>query len=220
MQPRTLALALLWVASFPSVLPAAPRTDDAPRIVALGDSLTSGRGIGEGDAYPAVLQEDLDRAWLDFTVVNAGVSGATSADGIRRLRTALDGDVRILIVALGANDGLRGLPVARVKANLSQIVQTAQARGIAVLLCAMEALPVHGFDYTFAFHDAFHELAEQYHVPLVPFFLANVLGIDGLMQRDRIHPTVAGARVIADNIWPYLKQVVDEVARRKAGRAL
>ena len=99
---------------------------------------------------------------MDITVVNAGVSGDTSSGAVRRYEPTLDGDVRVLIVALGANDGLRGVPVDRVEQNLGRIIETAQGRGIAVLLCAMEALPIHGWDYTVAFHKAYIELASRY----------------------------------------------------------
>jgi len=188
------------------------RTEEVPRIVALGDSLTSGRGIGRDHSYPAVLQERLDEAGLRFEVVNAGRSGATSADGVRRLSGALEGNVRVLVVALGANDGLRGTPVERLKSNLSHIVSQARARGISVLVCGMEALPIYGLDYSMQFHRAYRELAEQFEVPLVPFMLAGVIGREEMMQRDRIHPTAAGARMIADNIWPYLKPLAEAIA--------
>ena len=187
------------------------RSVAAPQIVALGDSLTSGQGIGAAKAYPAVLQEFLDEAGLEFRMVNAGRSGDTATRAVRRLDLALEGDVRVLIVALGANDGLRGVPVAQLKANLGRIVVEAQARGIAVLLCGMEALPVHGWDYSVAFHQAYRELAERYDVPLVPFMLMGVIGNGELMQRDRVHPNAAGARSIAANIWPYLKALLEDV---------
>ncbi len=187
----------------------APVTAEAratrPRIVALGDSLTSGHGIGAPRAYPAILQERLARAGFDFAVVNAGISGETSAQALRRLDYALYGDVRVLIVALGANDGLRGVPVPQLKANLSQIIETAQRRGISVLLCGMEALPLYGWDYSARFHHAYRELAARYRVPLVPFMLAGVIGNPRLMQPDHVHPNADGAKAIADNIWPYLK---------------
>jgi len=186
------------------------------RIVALGDSLTSGRGIGVDSAYPAVLQQRLDAQELEFTMVNAGISGDTSAGGVRRLERALDGDVRVLIVALGANDGLRGVPIAQLEANLGHIIETAQARGISVLLCGMEALPIHGWDYSVAFHNAYRELAGKYQVPLVPFMLLNVIGNPEMMQPDRAHPNAAGARVIADNIWPYLDDLLQSIAGRHA----
>src|SRR5438093_6233230 len=141
----SLALALLSVAAAPG---AARDPSSAPRIVVLGDSLASGKGIGATQAFPAVLQERLDQAELKYTVVNAGVARDTSGDALRRLDAALRGDVRVLIVELGANDGLRGVPVERLKATLSAIIETAQSRHSAVVLCAMERLPVHGWDYT------------------------------------------------------------------------
>jgi acyl-CoA thioesterase-1 len=196
--------------AFVAALTAAPgERAAAPRIVALGDSLTSGKGIGTSTAFPAVLQEELDRSGLNFQMVNAGISGATTATGLRRVRDVLDGDVRVLIVALGANDGLRGVSVAQLKSNLSQIIEIAQQRGITVLLCGMEALPVHGWDYSVAFHMAYRDLADRYHLTLVPFMLANVIGRADMMQRDQVHPNASGARAIAANIWPYLKPLVE-----------
>src|ERR1700720_4391077 len=156
---------MLWSSLLAAVISAAavsaaPR-DAAPRplIVAFGDSLTSGPGLEPEQAFPALLQQRLDDAGLDYEMVNAGVSGDTTTRALRRLETALDGDVRVLIVALGANDGLRGVPVDQLKSNLSRIIEAAQARGIAVLLCGMEALPIHGWPYTVAFHHAYGELA-------------------------------------------------------------
>ena len=190
-------------------------TGNRPRIVALGDSLTSGRGIGSDRAYPALIQQRLDAAGLEYEVVNAGVSGDTSTRAVRRFESALDGDVRVLVIALGANDGLRGVAVAQLKANLSRIIEAAQARGITVLLCGMEALPIYGWDYSVAFHNAYRELADQYKVRLVPFILMNVIGNPALMQPDHAHPNAAGARAIADNIWPYLEDVLPQVSQRR-----
>jgi acyl-CoA thioesterase-1 len=178
------------------------------RIVCLGDSLTSGHGIGSTAAYPAALHLKVRRAGFPYEVVNAGVSRETSADALRRLDNALAGDVRVLIVALGANDGLRGVPVVQLTATLSRIIEVAQARTISVLLCGMEALPIHGWAYTTAFHNTYVELARRYQVPLVPFMLANVIGQPQLMQRDLIHPNADGARAIADTIWPYLERIL------------
>src|SRR3979490_251654 len=190
-------------------LASAPRdVRPRPRIVVLGDSLAPGRGIGKDKAFPAVLQEKLDEAGLDYEMVNASMSGDTSTGALRRYEGALEGNVRVLVVELGVNDGLRGVPVDQLKSNLSRIVEAAQARGITVLLCRMEALPMYGWDYTVAFHKTFDELAQRYDVPLVPFFLINVIGNRELMQPDRAHPNAAGARAIADNIWPYLKPLL------------
>src|SRR2546423_719011 len=189
-------------------------TGNRPRIVALGDSLTSGRGIGTDRAYPALIQQRLDAAGPDYALVNAGGSGDTSTRAVRRFERALDGDVRILVIALGANDGLRGVPVDQLKSNLSRIIEAAQARGITVLLCGMEALPIYGWDYSVAFHNAYRELADRYAVKLVPFILMNVIGNPALMQPDHAHPNAAGARAIADNIWPYLEEVLPQVSAR------
>jgi acyl-CoA thioesterase-1 len=205
-------LAAFLIVGLVSVLGMPREVEARPRIVALGDSLTSGHGIGVAKAYPAILQSQLDQEGLAFEVVNAGVSGATSADGVRRLQTALRGDVRILIVALGANDGLRGVPVERLTTNLSRIIGEAKLRGIDVILCGMDALPVYGWDYSVAFHKAYRDLADRFRVPLVPFMLANVIGNEKMMQRDRAHPNAEGAKQIAANIWPYLAPLIQQVA--------
>ncbi len=164
-----------------------------PRIVVLGDSLTAGHGLPSVDqAYPAVLQQQLDQAGYDFEVVNAGVSGDTTAGGLSRLDWSLHGDVRILVVALGGNDGLRGAPTTELERNLSQIIRTAQSRGIAVLLAGMEAPPNYGPVYTAQFRQVFRHLASRYHVAFLPFLLQGVAGVPALNQADGIHPTAAG----------------------------
>ena len=188
------------------------RTVERPRIVAFGDSLTSGRGIGPSQAFPAVLQRRIEKDGLEYTVVNAGVSGDTSTRAMRRLDAALEGDVRVLILALGANDGLRGVPVAQLKWNLGQMIEKAQKQGITVLLCGMEALPIYGWDYSVSFHNAYRELAKQYDLTLVPFILTNVIGNRDLMQADHAHPNADGAKAIADNIWPYLEPILHKNA--------
>jgi acyl-CoA thioesterase-1 len=182
-----------------------------PRIVALGDSLTSGHGIGAAAAFPAVLQQKIDADGFDYTVVNAGVSRDTSAQAVERLDRALEGDVRILIVALGANDGLRGVPVRQLKQNLTRIVETAQARRIAVVLCGMEALPIYGWTYTTEFHDVYVDLARAYKLTLVPFIMMNIFGNPSLMLPDRVHPNANGARAIAEVIWPYLLPLLTRI---------
>src|SRR5581483_5921662 len=135
---------------------------------------------------------------LKYHVVNAGVSGDTSFDGLSRLDWALEGDVRVLVVALGGNDGLRGLPPEQLKNNLATIIERAQAHGIRVILAGMEAPPNFGQSYTVEFHKIYPELARKYNVPLIPFLLQGVAGIDRLNQRDGIHPTAEGARTVAD----------------------
>jgi len=195
----------------PSPAPAAPaRTAARPRIVILGDSLTAGLGLPTEQAYPSLLQERLNRAGLNYEIINAGVSGDTSAGGLSRVDWAMQGDVRILLVALGGNDALRGLPPEALKRNLAQIIERAQARHVRVILAGMEAPPNYGSDYFVSFHKVYPALAEQYHVALVPFLLQNVAGVAEVNQPDGIHPTAAGARLVADNVWPALKQAAED----------
>jgi acyl-CoA thioesterase I len=179
-----------------------------PRIVALGDSLTAGLGLPPSQAYPALLQQRVTAEGFDFEVVNAGVSGDTSAGGLSRLDWTLTGDVKVLIVALGGNDGLRGLPVQQLKQNLSQIIERARARRITVILAGMEAPPNHGWEYVVDFHQVFADLAQKYRVAFVPFLLKGVAGKDELNQRDGIHPTAQGARIVADTVWAALKPLL------------
>ena len=185
---------------------------DARTIVALGDSLTAGKGLDDDEAYPAVLGRMLKGAGLPFTVKNHGVSGDTSADAVRRLDAALAESPAIIIVALGANDGLRGVPVDQVRRNLETIIEAAQARRISLLLCGMEALPMHGWEYTLEFHRLFPALADKYQIPLVPFILNGVLGNPRMVQDDHVHPNAAGAAAMARTIWPYLQPLVRSVA--------
>lgn len=194
-----------------SAAKAAPAADTGPpKIVVLGDSLTAGLGLDPSQAYPAVLQEKLNAAGYKWEVVNAGVSGDTSAAGLERADWALDqGNVRILVLELGANDGLRGLPPAEMKKNLAAIIERARAKRIAVLLAGMEAPPNFGPDYTVSFRQVFRDLARQYKVTFMPFLLDEVAGIASLNQGDGIHPNVEGARIVADHVWAVLKPMVD-----------
>jgi acyl-CoA thioesterase I len=177
-------------------------------VVALGDSLTAGPGLRAEETYPALLQTRARAGNYPHRFVNAGVSGDTSADALRRLDRALIPDTRVLIVAVGANDGLTGVPVDDVRRNVAQIIERAQARGIRVLLCGMETPLTHGFEYSLAFHRIFPELAAQFQVPLMPFLLIGVVGDPAFNLGDRIHPNAAGARRIAENMWPYLEPLL------------
>jgi acyl-CoA thioesterase-1 len=178
--------------------------------VVLGDSLTAGLGIPREQAYPAVLQRKLRDAGMPLEVINAGVSGDTSSDGLRRANWALEGDVRLLIVALGANDGLRGLPATQMKANLQNIIHRARQRAIPVLLVGMEAPPNFGEQYAASFRQVFQDLARENNVTFVPFLLEGVAGVPDLNQPDGVHPTSAGAARIADHLWPAVKTMIDK----------
>ena len=188
-----------------------PSTSAAqPRIVFLGDSLTAGYGLAKEESVPSLIQMRLRSAGYPYDVINAGVSGDTSAGGLERLEWALQGNVKILIVALGGNDALRGLPADALAANLSQIIERARARRIRVILAGMEAPPNYGRDYIVSFHKVYPALAEKYHVAFVPFLLQNVAGLAELNQPDGIHPTPAGARIVADNVWAVLEPLAED----------
>ncbi len=185
-----------------------------PKIVMLGDSLTAGLGLLQSQAYPALVQQRLDQLGYDVEVVNAGVSGDTTAGGLRRLDWVLDDQVRILVVALGGNDALRGLSIDAMKQNLAGIIERAQARGVAVLLAGMEAPPNFGQQYAARFRQVYPELAREHHVTLLPFLLAGVAGYPDLNQADGIHPNAEGAQIVADTVWRVLQPMVDNVTER------
>ena len=192
----------------PAPSPPAPVASDRPRIVFLGDSLTAGYGLEQSQAVPALIQARLKQQGYPFDVANAGVSGDTSAGGLSRLDWSLSGDVRILVVELGANDGLRGLPVASMRRNLEEVITRAQARGVAVLLVGMEALPNYGASYTSEFRDTFPALAKAHKTALMPFYLDGVAGKPELNIADGMHPNPAGAMIVADNLWRILEPML------------
>ena len=193
----------------PAMSASAPDRSALPKIVAFGDSLTAGFGIGLDEAYPAVLQDLLDDEGYAYEVVNAGVSGDTSAGGVRRLDWVLDGrDVEVLILALGANDGLRGLPPAEMKKNLADVIERAKARGIRVLLAGFEAPPDSRDRYLQEFVSVFPELAREHELALLPSLLQDVAGVSELSQEDGKHPNVKGARVLAENVFRALEPLL------------
>jgi acyl-CoA thioesterase-1 len=179
-----------------------------PKVVFLGDSLTAGLGLPADEAYPALLQQRIDRSKLGYKVVNAGVSGDTTAGGLRRLDWVLSDDTRVLVVALGANDGMRGLPVSEMRRNLTRIVQTARRRGVTVVVAGMEAPPNMGAEYTSAFRQVFRDVAQEHGAALLPFLLEGVAGDAALNQPDGIHPNAEGARRIADLVWRALEPML------------
>jgi acyl-CoA thioesterase I len=189
-----------------------PPPDVRPKIVILGDSLTAGLGLVPTESFPAVLQRKIDADKLAFDVVNAGVSGDTSAGGLRRLDWSLQDGARVLVVALGANDGLRGLPVRDMKQNLAAIIERAQAKGVVVILAGMEAPPNYGREYANQFRQAYRDLSTKYNVRLVPFLLDGVAGQAGLNQADGIHPNVRGAQIVAATVWTVLKPELERLS--------
>jgi acyl-CoA thioesterase I len=177
-------------------------------IVALGDSLTAGLGVAADEAYPARLEARLAREGYAYRVVNAGVSGDTTAGGLRRVDWVLRAKPEIVIVALGANDGLRAQSPQAMRENLATIVRRLQAAGARVLLAGMRLPPNYGAQYTKEFQAVFPEVARSTGVALMPFLLDGVAADPRLNQPDGIHPTAAGQQVIADRLWPYLRPLL------------
>lgn len=200
---RSLALTLVVVLLAAVPAPAAERV-----IVVLGDSLTAGLGVAREEAYPALLEARLRREGYDYRVVNAGVSGDTSAGGLRRVDWVLRARPDIVIVALGANDGLRGLPVDALRDNLERIVRRVRAAGARVLLAGMRVPPNYGDEYARDFAAVFPEVARRTGVPLAPFLLDGVAGEARLNQADGIHPTAEGQRLIASRLWSHLRPLL------------
>jgi acyl-CoA thioesterase-1 len=205
-----------------SAAPTAPSgvTDSGPaapgRIVVLGDSLAVSPSSTVN--FPAELQRQLEAAGRRWAVTNASMSGDTTTGGLRRLDAVIEQGAEILVVELGANDGLRGVDTATMEKNLSTIIERAQSRGIRVLLCGMETPPMHGWNYTVEFHRVFPRLAQKYSVPLVPFLLSGVALVPEMNGEDEIHPNAAGARQIAANVWPYLQPLLEQVSGPAVGR--
>lgn len=186
----------------------APSSDDRPVIVAFGDSLTAGPGVGPDRNYPAVLQKKLDAAGRRYRVVNLGVNGDTTGGGLARLSDVLAFEPRIVIVELGANDGLRGLPVEATRANLEQILQGLQAARVRVVLAGMTLPPNYGADYVRAFENVFVDLARRYKTPRIPFFLQGVAPNPALMLPDGLHPNAAGYQIVASHVWKALEPLL------------
>lgn len=182
-----------------------------PRVVFLGDSLTAGYGLAKEQSVPSLIQKRLEEAGYNYEVVNHGVSGDTSAGGVSRLEWALSGDVRVLVLELGGNDGLRGIPVESMKANLDAIIAGAKSRGVGVLLTGMEAPPNHGPVYTAQFRQAFQDLAREHDVAFVPFYLEGVAGNPALNLADGIHPNVEGTAIVERTVWHALEPLLREV---------
>jgi acyl-CoA thioesterase-1 len=202
------------VAASGATAPAAANTTGVPRVLFLGTSLTAGFGLDDPatDAYPSVIQRIADSAHVKALVVNAGLSGETSAGAERRVEWLLKQKPDIVVIETGANDGLRGLNPDSTGANLKEIITKVRAVNpdAGILLLQMEAPTNLGPDYTKAFHAIFGKVAAQEHVTLAPFFLNGVAGIPKLNQADGIHPTPEGARIAAHNLWPSLERTIQD----------
>ena len=187
-----------------------PVPDDRPVVLFVGTSLTAGLGLDPSEAFPALLQEKIDAAGLRYRVVNAGVSGETSAGARRRMGWLLRQPVAVLVVETGANDGLRGQDPDATRENIQAILDEArrQAPPPRLVVAAMEALPNYGQDYRRRFRALYPALAEKNGATLVPFLLEGVAGEPGLNQADGVHPTAEGQKVVAENVWRVLRPVL------------
>ena len=190
-----------------------PRTNGEtppPRIVVLGDSITAGFGIEPAQAYPSLIQEKIDKAGLAFEVANAGVSGDTTAGGLRRVDWVLGRGAAVLIVALGGNDGLRGIPPKQMEENLRAIIGRARAKvpSIAIIVAGMEMPATMGDAYVLEYRKVFSRVATETGAELIPFLLEGVAGVPELNQADAIHPNPAGQKILAENVWKTLEKVL------------
>lgn len=203
MLAATLAMAggALWAQDAPDA------TGGKKRIVVLGDSITAGYGLDPQEAYPALLQKKIDAASLPYTVTNAGVSGDTTAGGLRRVAWALGKGADVLVVALGGNDGLRGISPEQTEKNLTGIIDKAREKNPAlkVIIAAMQMPDNMGAEFTEKFKGLFSKVATEKKAVVVPFLLEGVGGVESLNQQDRIHPTAEGQAKVAENVWKVLK---------------
>ncbi len=184
--------------------------DTRPRIVAFGDSLTAGLGVSAEESYPAQLQRRLDVLGYTYRVINAGVSGDTTAGGLRRVSWILTNKPDLVILELGANDGLRGLSVDQTQHNLREIIQRLRGAGVGIVLAGMKLPPNYGQDYTMRFEAMYRTVAREQQVPFIPFFLEGVGGSSSLNQADGIHPTGEGYKVVVENLLKTLIPILNE----------
>lgn len=186
---------------------------DTEVILFFGDSLSAGYGLdNEEDAFPYLIQQKLDSLQLNYTVINSGLSGETTSGGKNRLDWVLNQQVNVFVLELGANDGLRGIPLSETRNNLQTIIDAVKQKNpeTKIILAGMQIPPNMGQDYTTEFRNIFPELAEKNNVYLIPFLLANVGGVPELNQADGIHPTIEGHKVVAKNVWNVLQSIVQK----------
>jgi len=186
------------------------KTADKKVILFFGTSLTAGMGLDPNEAFPAVIQEKIDSLNLPYEVVNAGLSGETTAGGKNRINWVLNQKIAVFVLELGANDGLRGVPLTETKSNLQAIIDVVKEKNpdTKIVLVGMEIPPNMGEDYTSEFRSIFPDLAKKNKLELVPFLLQNVGGVKELNQADGIHPTAEGQKILANNVWKVLKPVI------------
>ena len=187
----------------------------SPVILAFGNSLTAGFGVPDNESYPSRLQNILIQNGYPHKVINAGVSGDTTAGGLRRIKWLMKHTPEVVILELGANDGLRGLSIKAMEFNLDKIIGVCEEHGAKVLLTGMKVPPNYGEEYTVEFEKVFIRLAEKHDLSLVPFFLEGVAGVRKYTQPDGIHPLGSGYSIVAQIIWKYVKPLIDASSKTK-----
>lgn len=187
----------------------------SPVILAFGNSLTAGFGVPDNESYPSRLQNILVQNGYPHKVINAGVSGDTTAGGLRRIKWLMKHSPKVVILELGANDGLRGLSIKAMEFNLDKIIGVCEEHGAKVLLTGMKVPPNYGEEYTVEFEKVFIRLAEKHDLSLVPFFLEGVAGVRKYTQPDGIHPLGSGYSIVAQIIWKYVKPLIDASSKTK-----
>jgi len=203
--PAALFLPIFWVAT---LYAAEPPKIDRPVLVCYGDSITAGRGLAYGEAFPDFLQKKLDAQGYRYKVVNQGTSGATTKDALAGLPFVLRLHPAIVIVEFGGNDGLRGVPVEESRSNLDQLLTALEKAHVKILLAGLTLPPDYGPDYIRSFNQMFRDLAARHHVAFVPMLYVNLVHVPGTIQDDGIHPTAKGSAIIADTLFPVLKPLL------------
>lgn len=188
------------------------KNESMPKIVAFGDSLTAGFGVAPDESYPAKLAKRMEESGFHYEVINAGVSGETSAGGVRRVEWILKSQPTVVILELGVNDGLRGLPLQQTYANLHDIIKRLKAEGVTVILAGMRIPVNYGEEYTGKFFEMYKRLAQEFALPLIPFFLDGVAAQPGLNQPDGVHPTAEGYTIVAQNVWATLEPILKKLS--------
>ncbi len=182
--------------------------DRRPIIVCFGDSLTAGYGAELGKSYPDYLQADLDAKGYHYRVVNKGISGNTTKDGVERVDTILALKPALVVVEFGGNDGLRGLRIEDSRTNLDKILSTLEASSTRVVMAGITLPPDYGPDYIKQFNETYTLLAKKYNIPLLPFLLKGVFGVDGMMQADNTHATAEGNKIVANNVFSLIRPLL------------
>lgn len=193
------------------------QNEDEKVILFFGNSLTAGMGLAPNEAFPSVIQEKIDSLQLPYRTVNAGLSGETTASGKNRVEWVLNQDVEIFVLELGANDGLRGIPLEETRRNLEEIIEVVRSKNpdTQIILAGMQIPPNMGPDYTADFQKIYPELAEKYDLELIPFLLEGVAGNPQYNQEDGIHPTAQGNKIVAENVWKVLKSTLNQTSKDK-----